>query len=300
VDDQVGIAADRRGEVAIGGAAQSGMAAVALAVGGLFEGSQHERCICPAAVPAPSRLLGNEPARLGGQLRRLARRGRAAQRRGRDFELVQLRYQPLDPRRVRLGMDAVDRRHPLALEQPRDLFVGEDHQPLDQAMGLGLGDAAGADRVAARVEAELGLEGLDVEAGRAAPLAQRRGRLARHRHRLADRIRRFGAAGEDDVELVVVEPRVGADAAAVEARAAGPARSVQLDLSRHRQALDPGLEAAGRLAKGVGQHRLDRAGHVGAVTAPPRLPVERRAERHVSGNVGDVDPEPEPVAIAPG
>ena len=133
----------------------------------------------------------------------------------------QLLDQALDPLRVRLRVDPVDRRHPLALEQLRDLFVGEDHQPLDQAVGLGLRDAAGADHVALRVEAELGLGGLDVEAGRAAvsrpaPRPRRGRRQAarrRPRARSPDRRRR--------VELVVVETGVGADPAAVEARRAG-------------------------------------------------------------------------------
>ena len=205
----------------------------------------------------------------------------------------QLLDQPLDPRRVGLGVDAVDRRHPLALQQLRDLLVGEDHQPLDQAVRLGLGDAARAADVAGRVEAELRLEGLDVEAGRAAPLAQRRRRLARHRQRLGDRLRRFGAAGEDRVELVVVEPRVGADAAAVEARRGRPAARSQLDLRGHREALDARRQAARLLAQRVRQHRLDRARRVGAVAAAPRLAVERRAGRHVGGDVGDVDPEPQ-------
>ncbi len=297
--DQVRVAADRRGEMAVGGAAEPGVTAVALAVGGLFEGTQHERCIRVAAVPASRRLARHQPARLRGQLGGFARCRRAAQRRRRDLELVQLRDQPLDPRRVGLGVDPVDRRHALALQQLGDLLVGEDHQPLDQAVRLGLGDTARADDVAARVEAELGLEGLDVEAGRAAPLAQRRGRLAGDRQRLGDRFGRFRPPREDDVQLVVVEPRVGADAAAVEARAAGLTAGPQLDLRRHGEALHPRCQAAGLLAQRVRQHRLDCARHVGAVAAAPRLAVERRARRHVGSDVGDVDPEPGRLAFPP-
>ena len=73
--------------------------------------------------------------------------------------------QALDPRRVGLRVDAVDRRHPLALEQLRDLLVGEDHQPLDQAVGLGLRRPRGAPTTSpAGVELELGLGRLDLEA----------------------------------------------------------------------------------------------------------------------------------------
>src|SRR5262249_46861855 len=49
VYDEVGIAPDRRGEVTVGGAAEAGVAAVALAVVGLLERSEHEGCIRLAA-----------------------------------------------------------------------------------------------------------------------------------------------------------------------------------------------------------------------------------------------------------
>ena len=108
------------------------------------------------------------------------------------------------------------------------------------------------------------------------------------------------AAGEDRVELVVVEAGVGADPAAVEAGRARPRPRPQLDLRRHRQPLDPRRQAAGVAGERVRQHRLDRAGHVGAVGAPPRLEVERRARLHVGGDVGDVDPDAGAVALALG
>src|SRR4029077_11273859 len=53
VPDPVGVAPYRRGEVGVGSAAEAGVAAVALAVDGLLEGAEHERCIRLAAVPAP-------------------------------------------------------------------------------------------------------------------------------------------------------------------------------------------------------------------------------------------------------
>ena len=104
VDEQVGIAADRRGEVAVGGAAEAGVAAVAVAVGGLHQGTEHERCIRLAAVPAPRRLArspagspraATSPAWLGARP--------WPQRRGRHAERVQLLDQALDPRRDRAG-----------------------------------------------------------------------------------------------------------------------------------------------------------------------------------------------------
>src|SRR6476619_1671699 len=101
VDDEVRVAPDRRGEMTVGGAAEPGVAAVALAVLSLFEGTQHKRCIRGATVPASRSLLHHQAARLSRKLGRLARRGRAAQWRRRDLELVQLRDQPFYPRRIR-------------------------------------------------------------------------------------------------------------------------------------------------------------------------------------------------------
>ena len=70
VGDQVGVAADRRGEVGVGGAAEAGVAEVRLAVVGLLHGSEHERCIRLAAVAAPLRLA----RRRGGWPRPRSRR----------------------------------------------------------------------------------------------------------------------------------------------------------------------------------------------------------------------------------
>ena len=89
VHEQVGVAPDRRGEVAVGRAAEAGMTAVAVAVGGLLQGTEHERCIRLPAVPAPRRLArpraGSPPPpphRPGAGARPWPqRRGRHAERR---------------------------------------------------------------------------------------------------------------------------------------------------------------------------------------------------------------------------
>ena len=95
-----------------------------------------------------------------------------------------------DPLGVRLLVDAVDRRDAAALEQLGDTLVGEDHQVLDQPVGLGLRDRVGARHLAV-LEAELGLEALDLERGAAA--GARRGPRPPRRasaERLRDRARR--------------------------------------------------------------------------------------------------------------
>ena len=158
----------------------------------------------------------------------------------------------------------------------------------------------GAGHLPGGIEAELGLEGLDVKAAGAAPLMQRRRRLPRHRQRLAGRLWRLRPAGEDRVEAIVVKAGVGADAAAVKASRAWLGLRPQLDLGGHREALLPGREAARLAAQGMRQHRLDRPRRVGTVGAASGLAVKRRAGRYVRSDVGDMDPDARPVSLAPG
>ena len=89
-------------------------------------------------MAAPLGLPGDQPARLPGELARLLGGDRLRQRRRRDLEGRELLDQPPDPLRVGLLVDPVERRHAAALEQLRDTLVGEDHQLLDQPVGLGL------------------------------------------------------------------------------------------------------------------------------------------------------------------
>ena len=192
------------------------------------------------------------------------------------------------------GVDPVDRRHPLALEQLGDLLVGEDHQPLDQPVGLGLLRRRGRRRrCRAASKRNSGSKDSTSRLVVAAPLAERRGRLARDRQRLGDQLRRArrarrrrGRAGRSRAA------RRSGCGCGRSSRARGVPRRAELDLGGHRQPLDARRQAAGLLAQRVRQHRLDRARDVGAVGAPPRLAVERRAGRDVGGDVGDVDPEP--------
>ena len=156
------------------------MAAVALAVVGLLEGSEHERCIRLAAVPAPRGL----PARPAGSPRRRARRPRGREMPGRSGGVgisrsCELRDQAFDPRRVGLARGRGRSPAPACARAAAATcslvrIISRSISRWDSVCG----DRAGADHVAARVEAELGLEGLDVEAGRPAALAEGRGRLA--------------------------------------------------------------------------------------------------------------------------
>ena len=164
-------------------------------------------------------------------------------------------------------------------------------------MRLGLHRRHRLDEVAAAVEGELRLDGLDGQ--RAAVLAaglQRRRRRPRGRERLGPRLLRVLGAGEDPVHAVVVQALVGADERAIEGRLDG-LRAAQLELDGHRQAVDVRAQRAGVVRQRLGQHRLDRARHVDRGRAPVGLAVDRRAGAHVGRDVGDVDPDA-PVLVA--
>ena len=174
-------------------------------------------------------------------------------------------------------MHPVEGRDPAPLEQGGDLLVGEDHQALDQPVGLGLLDPASGDDVACLVELELGLAGGDRQLAGGAGLAEAGRRRPGDPERLRDLLRGRLAAGEDAVEAVVVEARVGADHAAIEAGGADRRAGAELDLGGDGEPLDPRGEAAGLVAQHRGEHRRDRARDVGAVRPLQGLAVERRS-----------------------
>ena len=111
----------------------------------------------------PLGLAGDHPADLGGQLSGLGSGEALGHRGGRQIERRQLLHQALDPLRVGLLVDAVEGRDATPLQVLGHLLVGEDHQVLDQPMGLAGGHRFGPDNRAVAIELELGLERLDLE-----------------------------------------------------------------------------------------------------------------------------------------
>ena len=212
------------------------------------------------------------------------------QRRRGHLQRGELVGEALDALGLGALVHAVQARHAALLEQAGDGFVGGDHQVLDQAVGLGLRAREDREHVAVLVERELGLLGVDDERAAALALAlQRGGGLARGAQRRAPRLGGGLAPGEDAVDLLVVQARVRADHRAVEG-GAREHRAVQLHLDGHRHALDSGHQRARVAGERVRQHRLDGARRVHAGGAPARLAIQRRALRHVRGDVGDVHP----------
>ncbi len=163
---------------------------------------------------------------------------------------------------------------------------------LDQPVRLGLHAALDRGHVAVAVEGELRLGRLDRERALALPLGlQRGGGGPRRAQRLGPRLLRLLLPGEDAVDLLVVEARVGADRRAVEGDASDDG-AVQLQLDRDREPVDVRPQRAGVVREPLRQHRLDLAGHVDGGRALERLAVDQVAGADVSGDVGDVDPDP--------
>ena len=172
---------------------------------------------------------------------------------------------------------------------------------LDQLVGLGLLDGVGRApprrRRRTRTPARMTRSRATQPAGgRRAPPP----RGARGPSGVGDLGGRLGAPGEELVQLVVVEPRVRADPAPIEARRPRLALAAEHDLGRNGEALDPGRQAARVVAERRRKHRLDRARDVGAGAAAKRLGVERASRPDVGGHVGDVDPEPDAVPLGLG
>ena len=275
------------------------MAEVARVVAGLLERAQDQRGERGAAASGPAHVRVDQAGDLGGALPRLLRRQRLGQRRRGHVERGQLLGQARDARGVRALVDAVERRQLARLQVAGDRLVGRDHQVLDQLVRLGLLARHDAGHVALVREVELRLDRLDGQRAALRPCGlERRGRRPRRGQRRGPRLLGALAAREDPVDPRVVEPGVGADDGAVE-RAAHELRAVEVELDGDGQAVLEGHERAGVVGQGLGQHRLDLAGHVHAGRAAVGLAVDRGARRHMRGDVRDVHPHPDHAALEP-
>ncbi len=105
------------------------------------------------------------------------------------------------------------------------------------------------------------------------------------------------AAREDLLRVVVGQPRATADQRTPDVRCTGPAVGADAQLDGHHPPHLAGAQAAGARRELERQHRLHRAGHVDAAGAPPRLVVESATGLHVAGDVGDVHPGANAVAV---
>ena len=173
VDDEVGVATDRRREMAIGGARETGMTEVAGVVAGLLQRTQHER---RESLPPPPRLRGvdrDELARLRRESGGVGRGHVFRRRRRRHLQVSELRQQELDRLRLRPLVHAEQRLSAPTGEQRGHALVRQDHQLLDEHVRMRLLRPPGTRDAAVRVELELDLGRLDTQRSTGkAPLTQ--------------------------------------------------------------------------------------------------------------------------------
>ncbi len=145
----------------------------------------------------------------------------------------------------------------------------------------------------AAVEGEGDLRRGDGERAASGPARlERGGDLAGGLERL--RPRRLGAlgAGEDAVDLRIVQARVRPDDAAVE-RAARQPRAREVEFGGDREPVFVRTQRAGHVGERLREHGLHGRRDVDARRAPVRLPVDRRARLDVRRDIGDVHPHPD-------
>ena len=302
---QVGVTADRRGEVRVVAFRQAEVAVGRRAVAGLLEGAQQldaDRVAVLAVLEA------------GEQLHHLRAVGQVA-----DLDAVagELLAQGGELLGVGIVVDAVDMRDRTLVEGRRHALVGEEHELLDELVRLVVLHDLGAVRPPVLVAVDLDLLHLQVERTGAEAFgaehlgdvpevvdhaldqvqfgvgelgerpAGRAGLVGRGRGEGADLVLR--QVPQEGVGLLVGQALHAADHRVGEL---GPHQAgVGREFAEHRLheavlGLDERAEAA---RERVGQHRDDRADEVGRVAAFAGLDVERRAGLHVMRDVGDVD-----------
>jgi hypothetical protein len=301
VHHEVGVAADRRREVAVRAARESRVAEVARVVARLLERAQDERGERLAAALRLLDVLAHALARAAGEHRGLLWRDAigVGDRRRRHLERGELCVQARD--RLRLGrlVDAEERLAASPGEQSRDRLVREDHQLFDQRVRVRLGLEPRLLDAALAVERERDLGARDAERSAreaAAPKLERDG--VREPQPLGELVARLLVAGEDPLRLPVRQPLVASDHRAVEGRLAGLERRVERHLDGDAEAVDVWAERACVVGELVREHRRDEPRDVGGERALGGAAVERRAGGDKPRDVRDVHPDADPVAPA--
>ena len=276
VDDEVGVAADRRGEVAIGGKGEAEVAEVLRGVVGLGHRAQHAHVDHLGVFGAGHAV--EQAVEVGG-LEHLALGERQADRLddlAQGFELF----------RARFLVDAVEQAQALFLERLGGCDVGEDHELLDDAVGVeALAEGDGQDAaLVGEHDPALG----EVEVQRLAAVARAAGGAPGGPERGDDGVVAGIGAG---LGLGVGEGRLRAHQGAGEAVGAGGTVGVEDEADGDAGAVDAVDERAEVARQAVGEHRDDPVGEVGGVAPAAGLAVERRAGADVGGDVGDGDPD---------
>ena len=185
-------------------------------------------------------------------------------------------------------VNAVDRRLPGQLELAGDDLVGEEHELFDELVRFVVLDAFEALGFAVFVEPHFDLGKIEVEGALGeAVFAEERRELPSGVNAFAGLV--LGFVLKNGVGLLVSQARGAADNRLGEARARDFPLFINLGEGGEGHAVDVGLEAADPVAQGLGKHRDDSVGEVNAVAALDGFAVELGLRPDVMRDVGDVD-----------
>ena len=290
VDDQVGIAPDRRGEVGVAVEVQAEMAHVPGRIDGLHLAAQDDLVDDLGVVAA---------AGLVQQLVEPYGRGRFAlgPRLADGLEEVAEVEQLLLTGRV---VDAVQQGCLLLLQRLCGADIGLDHHLLDQPVGLEADAGLDRDDLALVIHADAAFGAFDGQRTALQPTLQHGAvgvpeRLEDGLHDRAGRIIRLAVDG--GLGLFVAELGQRPHQAADELMSCFAAVLVEDHAHGHAGAVLALLEAAQAVRQPLGQHRLDAVGEVGGVALVARLAVEVGVGADVGSDVGDGDPDDPAVDI---
>ena len=294
VDDEVGVAADRRGEVAVRGAREARVAEVPRVVARLLERAQHERRERLAARGPTARRTRSTRCEISpASCAAACGVSDVGHRRRRHAEVGELREQQRDRLRVGPLVHAVERLRGCGRRGTRRRARSRGSSAPRRACARAARPRASASATRPSVEAERDLGRLHLERAAREPAP----RAARSRARPASSScsRTRGGASRRSA-CAVGEPRVRADHRAVEERLA-----VRRHLDRDAEPVLVRPQRAGVVGELVRQHRRDEARARRSRTrarAAPRSSGD--AGRDEVRDVGDVHPGADPVAARAG
>ena len=278
VADDVGVAADGRGEVAVGGGVQAGVAEVLRRVVGLLERAQHERAE-RLIRPWPLRrdVLIDQPRDLAEQLGGLRGGQRLGQRRRGHLQRGELVDEALDAGGLGALVHAVQAGHAALASSRATASLAAIMRCSIRRWDSVCAPARIAMNVAVRRRSELGLLGVEHERAAALALcaaARRRPARAACSGPATAPPARLGA-GEDAVDLLVVQARVRADQRAVEGGAGRPRRRAARSSTVTAARSAPGTSEQASLESACGSIGSTAPGDVHAGCPPARLAVQR-------------------------
>ena len=294
VVEQVGIAADRRGEVRVGIIGQAEVSLVVRRVDGLLHRAQHHR-LQQRGIGPTTDLLRQQLVILRARTPLLAGLGRgiAQHQTGAAEKLAQL-GQPVG---AGAFVHAVEGRMMIAPQKIGCAGVGRQHAFLDQAVRIvaALGDDLGDP--ALLVAEHFGLGGLEFDRAAALPGLQQGlveciqiGDLAQQRRAPLDG--RQIVARQDAPDLVIGQPCGRVHHRRIELVGRHVTIRMHDHVGHQHQPVDLGVDRAQPVGEFLGQHRDHAARKVHRGRALLGLAVERAAGPHVMADIGDRHQQP--------